>query len=400
MSKETLMEKWSEVLNEDTLPKIADNHRAKTTAQLLENTEQALKEATQSTAGVENFDPVIINLVRRLAPKLIAYDVCGVQAMTMPTGLLFALRARYGVPTAATGAGAGTEALFDEANTAYSGAGSHVGDDPWDAGFSTGTGKTTAAGQADPWASMGVTIEKTTATAKTRNLRADYSIELAQDMRSVHGLDAEAELSNILGSELISELNREVVRTIYSVAKPGAQWAGITTAGEFDLQADADGRWSGERFKGLRFAIEREANQIARETRRGKGNLIICSSDVASGLAMSGALDYSPALESVTDLDVDATGATYAGKMGRYKVFVDPYLSQDGYVVGFKGANQYDAGMFYCPYVPMQMFKASNITDFGNGIGFKTRYALVANPFTTLTANSNVYYRKVKVVNL
>lgn len=404
---DTLLEKWDEMLNSDKLEKIDNSHKVKTTAQLLENTEKFLSEAANVTAGVENFDPVLINLVRRLGPKLIAYDVCGVQAMNGPTGLIFALKARYAgrngtTPGSGSGSGetpqGGAEALFDEALTNYSGTGSHVGDDPWDVGFATGTGKSTAAAESDAWAAMGVTISKTNAVAVSRKLRADYSLELAQDMRSIHGLDAESELSTILASELIAEINRETVRTIYSVAKQGAQFAG--TPGTFDLQGDSDGRWSGERFQGLRFAIERDANAIARETRRGKGNIVICSSDVASALAMSGVLNYSAALAGDTDLDVDATGTTFAGKMGRYKVFVDPYLGSDGYVVGYRGASQYDAGMFYCPYVPVSMHRAVDPETFQPALGFQTRYAIVANPFTTNAAASNVYYRKARVLNL
>ncbi len=404
---ELLLEKWGELLNNEKLDKIENTHKEKTTAQLLENTEKFLSEAANVTAGVENFDPVLINLVRRLSPKLIAYDVAGVQAMTGPTGLIFALKARYAGRNGTTpGSGAGTgetpqggaEALFDEALTNYSGAGTHSSNDPWDPAFSTGTGKTTAAGETDPWAAMGVTIAKTTAVASTRNLRADYSLELAQDMRSIHGLDAETELSSILAAELIAEINRETVRTIYSVAKSGAQFAG--TPGTFDLLADADGRWTGERFQGLRFAIERDANAIARETRRGKGNIVICSSDVASALAMSGVLNYSAALAADTDMEVDATGTTFAGKMGRYKVYVDPYLETDGYVVGYRGASQYDAGLFYCPYVPVNMVRATDPQTFQPAIGFQTRYAIVANPFTTNNAASNVYYRKARVLNL
>lgn len=400
MSQETLLEKWEPVLNTDKVDAIADPYRTKVTAQLLENQEKFLTEASNVAAGVQNWDPVLIGLVRRMAPKLIAYDICGVQPMTAPTGLIFALKARYAQTPPNGNPQGGAEALFGEANSAYSGTGTHVGDDPWDVGFATGTGKALADGEVDPWNSMGVTIEKTNVVAVTRQLRADYSLELAQDMRAVHGLDAETELTNILSTEVIAEINREVVRKVYAVAKPGAQWAGITTAGEYDLNADADGRWSVERYKGLMFAIERDANAIAIETRRGKGNILITSSDVASALAMTGILDYAPALQSGTNLEVDATGAAYAGTMGRFKVYVDPYLGQDGYVVGFKGSNQYDAGFFYCPYVPLQMVRATDPVNFHPALGFKTRYGLVANPFTTLAANSNVYYRKTKVTNL
>ena len=398
-----LLEKWDEMINNPKVEKINDSHKERITAQLLENTEKHLTEAANVTGGIDKFDPVLMSLVRRLAPKLISYDVMGTQALTGPTGLLFALRARYagkdGVTgdTPATPQGGG-EALFNEANTAYSGAGSHAGTDPWDVGYSTGTGKATADGETGTWASMGFTIEKTNAVAKTRNLRADYSLELAQDLRSVHGLDAETELTSILSSELIAEINRESVRTLYSVAKQGAR--NSSTAGTFDLLADADGRWSGERFQGLRFCIERDANGIALETRRGKGNIIICSSDVASALALSGMLNYSPALAADTEMEVDATGVTFAGKMGRFRVFIDPYLETDGYLVGYKGSSAYDAGVFYCPYVPVSMHRATSPDTFQPAIGFQTRYAIVSNPFTNINAGGNVYYRKAKVLNL
>jgi len=406
MSLEVLTEKWDGVLNSDKLPKIDSQLKVRTTAQLLENQEKFLAEASNVAGGIENFDPVLISLVRRLAPKLIAYDVCGVQTMSGPTGLIFALRARYtgrNGATPGTGSGSdtpqgGSEALFYEANTAYSGAGSHSGDNPWAVGYSTGTGMDLADGESNAWAAMGVTIEKSNAVAKTRQLRADYSLELAQDLRAIHGLDAEGELTNILSSEIIAELNREVVRTIYTVAQQGAQFA--STPGTFDLQNDADGRWAVERYKGLLFAIERDANAIAINSRRGKGNILITSSDVASALAMAGILDYAPALDGMVDLDVDATGATYAGKAGRFKVYVDPYAGADGYCVGFKGANQYDAGLFYCPYVPLQMVRATDPTNFHPALGFKTRYAIVSNPFTNINAGGNVYYRKAQVLNL
>jgi hypothetical protein len=389
---QTLLEKWEPVLESDKVEKITDPYRKKVTAQLLENQEKFLAEAAQTTTGnLQNWDPVLISLVRRMAPKLIAYDVCGVQPMTGPTGLVFALRARY---TNATGA----EALFNEADTDFSGTGTHTGNDPFATGYSTGTGKITTDGEADPWPSMSMTIEKTSVTARTRQLRADYSLELAQDLRAIHGLDAENELANILSSEIISEINREVVRTIYTIAKQGAQFA--STPGTFDLTADSDGRWSVERFKGLLFAIERDANAVSLETRRGKGNIIITSADVASALVMAGVLDYAPALQNSTSMDVDATGATYAGQMGRFKVFVDPYLGADIYVVGYKGTSAYDAGMFYCPYVPLQMVRATDTATFQPAIGFKTRYGMIANPFTTLNANQNVYYRKAKVLHL
>lgn len=404
-----LLEKWDSVLNDDKVGLIEDPYKAKVTAQLLENQEKFLNESSNQVAGIAGWDPILMGMARRLGPKLIAYDLCGVQPMTMPTGLVFALKARYAgrngtTPGSGAGSGetpqGGAEALFNEARTNYAGTGSHVGDNPWDPGFATGTGKATAAGETDAWASMGITIEKTNVVAETMQLRADYSLELAQDMRAVHGLDADAELTNICSTELIAEVNRQVVRKIYAVAKPGAQWTGITTAGQYDLNADADGRWMAERFKGLMFAIERDANAIAIETRRGKGNILITSSDVASALAIAGALDYAPAIQTGVNLDVDATGAAYAGTMGRFKVYVDPYLGVDGYVVGFKGANQYDAGFFYCPYVPLQLVRATDPVNFHPALGFKTRFGMVANPFTTLNNNQNVYYRKTRILNL
>ena len=389
---QVLLEKWDALLESDKIEKIADPYRKRVTAQLLENQEKFLAEAaTTTTANAQNWDPVLISLVRRMAPKLIAYDVCGVQPMTAPTGLVFAMRARYNNAS-------GDEAMFYESDSAFSGTGTHAGTDPFDAAYSMGEGKDTAAGETDAWKSMSMTIEKTSVTAKTRQLRADYSLELAQDLRSVHGLDAENELSNILSTEIISEINREVVRKIYKISKQGALFA--STPGTFDLQNDADGRWSLERFKGLLFAIERDANAVAVETRRGKGNIIITSADVASALVMAGVLDFAPALQQGTNLEVDVTGATYAGQMGRFKVYIDPYLSTDGYVVGYKGSNPYDAGMFYCPYVPLQMVRATDVESFQPAIGFKTRYGMIANPFTTLNDGDNIYYRKAKVLNL
>lgn len=470
-----LIEKWKPLLESDKVEKIVDPYRNRVTATLLENQERFLSEASaQSVASnIANWDPVLINLVRRLAPKLIAYDICGVQPMTGPTGLIFAMRAKY------TNA-AGPEAQFNEANSAFSGTGSHLGANPFDVAgsitgisvtnqgsgytsaptvtitgdgfnasatailgsgadsdkvvsvivnnggysfssvnvtftggagtgaaataaisanpYSTGRGKDLADGEVDMFEAMTTTIEKTSVTAKTRQLRADYSLELAQDLRAIHGLDAETELSNILSSEIIAEINREIVRLVYNIAKPGAQFA--TKPGTYDLVNDADGRWFIERFKGLMFAIERDANAISIESRRGKGNLIITSSDVASALAMAGVLNYSPALQAQVNLDVDVTGTTYAGTMGRFKVYVDPYLSSDGYVVGYKGPNPYDAGVFYAPYVPLQMVRATNVDTFQPAIGFKTRYGLVSNPFTSISPSSNVYYRKCKVENL
>lgn len=410
MTAKTLMEKWEEILDEDkAAPSDPEMHKRSTTAQLLENQDHFLSEASNVTAGVENWDPILMKLVRRMAPKLIAYDLCGVQAMTGPTGLLFALKARYAgrngtTPGSGAGSGetpqGGAEALgLDEANSAYSGTGTHAGTNPFSGTYTRGTGKATAAGETDPWAAMGVTIEKSSVTAKTRQLRADYSLELAQDMRAIHNLDADSELVNILSTEIIAELNREVVGTLYTIAKQGAQFA--STPGTFDLQNDADGRWAAERYKGLLFAIERDANAIAFETRRGKGNLLVVSADVASALAMAGILDYAPAVQAMTaGLQVDVTGTSYAGQAGRFKVYVDPYATGDGYMVGYKGMNQYDAGMFYCPYVPLQLVRATDPVNFHPALGFKTRYALAANPFTTLGQGANVYYRKAVITNL
>ena len=388
-----LVEKWDRLLNTEKATPILDEHRRKVTAQLLENQERFLNEVSNvsQTGNVDQWNPILISLVRRMAPKLIAYDVCGVQPMTGPTGLVFAMRARYTNKN-------GAEALFQETDSAHSGTGSQVGTDPYDPLYATGQGKVTADGETDAWNSMSMTIEKTSVTAVTRQLRADYSMELAQDLRALHGLDAENELSNILSTEIIAENNREVIRKIYSVAKPGAQFTGVP--GTFNLQSDSDGRWSLERYKGLLFAIERDANAIAAETRRGKGNILITGADIASALVMAGLLDYNPNLQANTALEVDVTGTTYAGQMGRYKVYVDPYLGSDTYVVGYKGSNAYDAGVFYCPYVPLQMVRATSVDSFQPAIGFKTRYGIIANPFTSLNPNQNVYYRKVRVSNL
>jgi hypothetical protein len=341
-------------------------------------------------------------------PNLIAYDICGVQPMTGPTGLIFAMKSRYSTQ-------GGTEALQAEADTDFSGLGTHANSNPVESPFTTGTGATTANGEAlgDGSVSMGnsghfnemaFSIEKTSVTAKTRALKAEYTLELAQDLKAVHGLDAETELANILSAEILAEINREVVRTVYSSAKAGAQAGAVASAGTFDLDTDSNGRWSVERFKGLLFQIERDANTIAQDTRRGKGNFIITSSDVASALAMAGVLDYTPALQS--NLTVDDTGNTLAGTInGGLKVYIDPYSANDSdsnqfYCVGYKGANAYDAGMFYCPYVPLQMVRAVGENTFQPKIGFKTRYGLVSNPFTSISADSNAYYRLTKVTNL
>lgn len=390
----TLVEKWEETLNEKTEAPIKDQYRTKVTAQLLENQEKALMEATPTNVagGVDNWDPILIKLARRMAPKLIAFDVCGVQPMSGPTGLIFALRARYSSQS-------GAEALHNEANTSHSGTGTHAGTDPFDPAYASGTGMDTATAEGDTWNEMAMTIEKTSVEAKSRQLKANYSVELAQDLRAIHGLDAENELANILSGEIITEINREVIRNVYRIAPLGASDA--TTPGTFDLNADADGRWSVEKFKGMIFQIERDANAIAVATRRGKGNVIICSADVASAMSLAGVLDYAPALNAGSDLEVDTTGTTFAGVFkGRYKVFVDPYATGDFYVVGYKGSNQYDAGFFYCPYTPLQLHRATDSESMQPIIGFKTRYGMVANPFTSFSNGSNTYYRKVKVTNL
>lgn len=395
---DVLLEKWDGVLESDKVETITDQHKKKVTAQLLENQEIALREAGEPATsvtgnGVQNYDPILISLVRRMAPKLIAYDIVGVQPMTGPTGLIFAMKSTYDDMS-------GAEALHSEADTQHSGDSTgtaHVGTDP----FSTyTTGDPMATGRAegsDDWDEMSFTIEKSTVTAKSRQLKASYSMEIAQDLKAIHGLDAENELTSILSTEIITEINREVVRKVYNISKTGAQFA--STPGTFDLDADADGRWSVEKFKGLIFAIERDANAIAIETRRGKGNFLICSADVASALSLAGKLDSAPALKN--SIDVDPTGTTFAGVMsGNVKVYVDPYVTVDFYCLGYKGSNAYDAGMFYAPYVPLQLVKAVNQTTFQPIIGFKTRYGMVANPFTSLTAGTNVYYRKVRVTNL
>lgn len=422
-----LQEKWKAILEHPELTPIKDAYRKQVTATLLENQEKALAESRKlimeagvpanivgnnyssgTGIGIDKFDPVLIALVRRSMPNLMAYDICGVQPMNMPTGLIFAMKSKYG--SGATGPLTSTEALFNEADTDFSGTGTHQADTFQSGGGlgSFGTGMTTAAGEGFSPLNMGFSIEKVTVEAKTRALKAEYSLELAQDLKTVHGLDAESELSNILSTEIMAEINREVVRTLYKVAKSGAA-TGTTTAGFFDLDVDSDGRWSVERFKGLMFHVEREANTIAKTTRRGKGNIIVCSSDVASALAMAGKLDYTPALS--TDLNVDDTGNTFAGVLnGRYKVYVDPYFStaattfSDVMVVGYKGSNAYDAGLFYCPYVPLQMVRAVDPDTFQPKIGFKTRYGMVSNPLggdgTSLGATSNDYYRLVKIKNI
>ena len=429
-----LIEKWAPVLNESSVGEIKDNYRKTVTAVALENQERALSEQRAASAGfltetagnattsVSNWDPILISLVRRAMPNMMAYDVCGVQPMTGPTGLIFAMKSRYGA-----GSTSSTEALFNEANTAYSGTGTQSGDTSGLSGLTdsnsdssidndrvgpgTGTGMTTGAAEAlgntgNSFQEMGFTIEKATVTAKSRALKAEYSLELAQDLKAIHGLDAESELANILSTEILAEINREVIRTINSQAKTGALTSNVAIQGIFDLSTDADGRWSVEKFKGLMVQIEREANRIAKETRRGRGNFIITSSDVASALSATGMLDYAPALS--TQLNVDDTGNTFAGVLnGRTRVYVDPYATADYITVGYKGTNAYDAGLFYCPYVPLTMVRAVGENDFQPKIGFKTRYGMVSNPFVGDTpanglaaAKSNQYYRIFRVDNI
>ena len=428
---EHLQEKWQPVLQHPDLPEIKDAYRRAVTTVILENQEKAMREdasflseaapANATGAQVQNWDPILISLVRRAMPSLIAYDVCGVQPMTGPTGLIFAMKAHYTSQS-------GTEALFNEANTGFAGTGTQLGTEVLKAlsaaTFTTGTGMTTTAGEAlgdsaaNAFAEMAFSIEKATVTAKTRALKAEYTMELAQDLKAIHGLDAETELANILSAEILAEINREVIRTIYQNSKVGAQ-TNTTTAGIFDLDTDSNGRWSVERFKGMMFAIERDANVVARDTRRGKGNIIICSADVASAFVMAGMMDYAPAMS--TNLDVDSAGNTFAGVLnGRFKVYVDPYMNMQVpytnsgatlaqyYVVGYKGTSPYDAGLFYCPYVPLQMVRAVGENSFQPKIGFKTRYGMQVNPFAQVSAStdgpgardSNVYYRRVQINNL
>ena len=465
---ERLQEKWAPLLNYEGLDPIKDSHRKAVTAVLLENQEKFLREQNSfshgefltesptmsagtggfsggSTEGgpVAGFDPVLISLIRRSMPNLVAYDLAGVQPMTGPTGLIFAMRSRYG-----TNRTSGDETFYNEVNTAFSAQnstgtatqGNYTGasDDGASVGFgttttqsgdnpgllnpngqlsyTTGQGMQTADSEAlgqdggPQFNEMNFSIEKVLVEAKSRALKAEYSLELAQDLKAIHGLNAEAELANILSTEILAEINREVIRTIYKVAKTGAQ-ANVATAGSFDLDVDSNGRWSVEKFKGLLFQIERDANAIAQETRRGKGNVIMCSADVASALSMAGVLDYTPALNA--NLNVDDTGNTFAGiLLGKFRVYIDPYAanvsSNQYYVVGYKGSSPYDAGLFYCPYVPLQMVRAVGENSFQPKIGFKTRYGLVANPFAEgsvqglgrITASSNTYYRRVLVKNL
>ena len=455
-----LQKKWQPVLEHPDLAEIKDAHKRAVTATLLENQERSAKEqnagsggyqapsllgeaaptnamgassSTASDGAIDTFDPVLISLVRRSMPNLIAYDICGVQPMSGPTGLIFAMRSR-------TSTQGGDEALFNEVNTVFSGsaAGNNASQDVIDggstplqqagadptarasgSGYTVGTGMTTAQAEAlgdgasNAFQEMAFSIEKISVTAVSRALKAEYTMELAQDLKAIHGLDAETELSNILSAEILAEINREVVRTINYTATAGSQ-NNVTTAGTFDLDTDSNGRWSVEKFKGLMFNIERDANEIAKATRRGKGNMMICSSDVASALQMAGVLDYTPALNN--NLQVDDTGNTFAGVLnGRIKVYIDPYFSpansgasaENYYTLGYKGSSAFDAGLFYCPYVPLQMVRAIGENTFQPKIGFKTRYGMVANPFATSNADGaiafakkNIYYRLSKVANL
>ena len=440
---EHLQEKWQPVLEHPDLPKIEDAYKRAVTTIILENQEKSLKEdrsflseaaPTNSSFGgnasMDSWDPILISLVRRAMPNLIAYDICGVQPMTGPTGLIFAMRARFASQD-------GAEALVDEAmpdisnqNAAGTIGGGDIGatetnpavlnDSPSAGTYTSATGMTAVQGEAlgdsgtNAFSEMAFSIEKHTVTAVTRAMKAEYTMELAQDLKAIHGLDAETELANILSAEILAEINREVVRNVYVSAVKGAA-TNTTTSGIFDLDTDSNGRWSVEKFKGLMFAVERDANAIGQQTRRGKGNMIICSADVASALQMAGVLDYTPALNN--NLNVDDTTTTFAGVMnGRYKVYVDPYAANIAasqyYIVGYKGTSPYDAGMFYCPYVPLQMVRAVGENSFQPKIGFKTRYGIAANPFhtgtvaasadgaITITGNTNKYYRRVKVTNL
>ena len=434
-SYDRLIEKWAPVLNEESAGTIADHHKKAVTAAVLENQEIALKEEgmiTEAAPGnnvgsVANWNPVLIALVRRAMPNLMAYDICGVQPMTGPTGLIFAMKSRYG-----GGSTSNREALFNEAETQFSGdsGGTHdsdnvsglrdsqaggatvgtIDDDRLTAlaagGMSTQEAEKLGSTGESSFREMGFTIEKATVTAKSRALKAEYSLELAQDLKAIHGLDAETELANILSTEILAEINREVIRTINSQAKTGALQSNTAINGIFNIQTDADGRWSVEKFKGLVLQIERECNRIAIETRRGKGNFIICSSDVASALSAAGMLDYTPAMN--TSLNVDDTGNTFAGTLnGRTRVYIDPYAAQNYVTVGYKGTNPYDAGLFYCPYVPLTMVRAVGEDTFQPKIGFKTRYGMASNPYVGATpadglaaVKTNQYYRIFRVDNI
>ena len=442
-TSDKLLEKWQPILDSEDAPKLVDRHRKAVTATVLENTEKALAEernhqgfqlnevaANNVSTNIDNWDPILIGLVRRAMPNLLAYDICGVQPMTGPTGLIFAMKSRYTSQT-------GDEALYNEADTDFSGTGTQgggssslVGDinppgttgessadtsggaDNVEDAFGLGSGMSTDAAEAlgdgggTNFAQMAFSIDKTTVTAKSRALKAEYTMELAQDLKAIHGLDAEAELANILSAEILAEINREVVRTINSRAKLGSRQADITTDGTFDVNADSDGRWSVEKYKGLLVQLMREANVIAKETRRGKGNFLMCSSDVAAALAASGMLDYTPAIQGNAGLSVDDTGSTFAGTIsGGMKVYIDPYANIDYVNVGYKGPNPYDAGLFYCPYVPLTMVRAVGENSFQPKIGFKARYGMIANPYADQTGSigavrTNQYYRITKITNI
>jgi hypothetical protein len=455
---DTLVEKWNPLLNHEALPEIHDNYKKKCTAMLLENQEKALREqylveapnnfmggaptttvTTTQSPGIAGYDPILISLVRRSMPNLMAYDLAGVQPMSAPTGLIFAMRSRYttqGTPgsVGAAANGVGQEALFQEAFAKFGGSGNTSAGAAFSAtgginptltssggirnsafdlndfrGLLTSTAETLGS-STKTFNEMAFSIERLAVEAKTRALKAEYSTELAQDLKAVHGLDAESELANILSTEILNEINRELIYTLYRTAKSGCQQSDLTTTGIYDLNTDSDGRWSAERFRGLMFQIEREANTIAKETRRGKGNFVVCSSDVASALAMGGFLNLTPALQP--QLEVDDTGNTFAGILnGKFKVYIDPYASignsttnTNFCLVGYRGASPYDAGVFYCPYVPLQMVRAVDTSTFQPKIGFKTRYGMVANPFAENTdinaLGGNQYYRIFKVDNL
>jgi hypothetical protein len=429
---ETHAKKWAPVLDHPELPKISDPYKRAVTALVLENQEKALYEeaanmgrlfeatpinvapTSPSSGNIQGFDPILIGLVRRALPNLMAYDICGVQPMTGPTGLIFAMRSRYSAPD-------GAEAFYNEANTVFAGtngngtvANAIVNLSQNVAAMTmanTGTGDTTANFEPKVMANMAFSIERVSVTAKTRGLQASYTMELAQDLKAIHGLDAETELTNILSTEILAEINREVVRTVYATANVGILGA---SSAVFNLSSNTDtsGRWQVEKYKSLLFAIERASNKIAKDTRRGKGNMLIVSTDVASALAMTGLLDYNSALSNNTNLAVDDTGNTFAGTLfGRIKVYVDPYSvsNSDYVVVGYKGTSPYDAGLFYCPYVPLQMVRAIDPDNYQPKVGFKTRYGMVSNPFAgggnaglngAITTNTNVYYRKFAVLNV
>lgn len=443
LSQAALLEKWQPVLEAQNVAPIADPFRKKVLAQMLENTEVGLMKgevqhmlmeagAVASTYSADlqgdrkGYDPILFSLIRRTMPNLVSYDIMGVQAMNGPTSLLFALRPKFVNTTDPANPTLDADAFYNEADTDFSGTGTHAGTTPSvlnDASpgvYTAGTGMSTATGEklgtvgGTAFREMGFAIDKVTVTAKTRKLKGSLTNEVIQDLRAIHGIDATSEINSILQAELLAEINREMLRTVYTVAKPGAQNADLTAAGKFDLTLDSNGRWAKERFLGMYFQIEREANQIAKETRRGKGNILICSSDVASALQMAGMLDYQPAFNN--NLMVDDTGNTFVGILnGKYKVFVDPYASSlaadsNFFVVGYKGANAYDAGLFYSPYQPLNLYKAQDPSSFQPVLGAESRYGVVMNPFAkginapsatgAPEANSNVYYRRVQVQNL